>query len=128
MWRCRRARAPPADRYPGAARSCRRTRYACRSSVFPLDNGDHQVRSVGWAYRQRALDLVVITAVDGRRRPAVYREVWCDTAAPAVRRRLVVDRDHGQVRQSGGAGVRDRLVIRTLVKLSVADEHEDARA
>ena len=91
-------------------------------------SGDDGVRAARLAGRDRPLERVVVARVGARGRPALEREALRDAVGPAVRGAEVVDDDRGQAVESHPPGERDRLVVRALGELSVAEHAEDARA
>jgi hypothetical protein len=76
---------------------------------------------------QGLLEQVVLAAVDGDGVPALDREALLDAAGDGVRRRPVVDHDHGERGQAERRRELHRLVVAALVELGVAHEDHDTR-
>ena len=74
---------------------------------------------------QRLAKRHVVTAVDASRHPALDGEAGLESAGPSQRRALVVDGDDRQPVEAERPGDRDRLGVRALVELSVADQADD---
>ena len=99
-----------------------------KRSLMPITAPRRRRRSAGRvAGAERALERVLVAAVDGLGRPALAAEPRRDATGPAVGGGRVVDGDHRQGVEADPAGEGDRLVVRALVELAVADQAEDAR-
>src|SRR5262245_18279102 len=97
------------------------------SVVLVLDDRHHDGLAAGVTGGERAVERVMVAAVDGLGRPALYLEPAGDAAGPPEARRAVVDDDRGQPVQPEPAGQGDRLLVAALVELAVADQHDRAR-
>ena len=92
-----------------------------------LHDRDDDVRPAGRSRGERSLQRPVVAPGDRTRTPPLDGEPALDAAGPPVRGGLVVDDDGGEPVETEPAGERDRLVVRALVQLGVAEQADDAR-
>ena len=126
--RCRRARAPAADRRRAACDVTRVKRSRMVSTVMPPPGRRRRAAgpaapasiarsSASWS---RACALAVV-------QPSLLEAVR-DAVGPAVGGAEVVDDDRGQAVEAEAPGERDRLVVGALGELAVAQDADHARS
>jgi hypothetical protein len=67
----------------------------------------------------------VVSSVDRRGGPSLDLEPTCNAAGPSQERAAIVDHDDGEPKEPEPTCKSDRLVIRSLVELTVTEEAED---